>query len=728
MSAIETQSKLDSIVALLKQGSALAAEHEALKLVKQLSDNAQGWFLLGVSRHMQRRSAQALEAFDRTLHLAPDHLQALQASAAIFFETGQHQEMLAACEKAAVLAPHDASALANLGTALHRLGRSEQALDYFNHALALDPRHINALLNKGALLVKLERLDEALAHNQFFLSTYPTLPEACYNLADTQLLLHAYESALETSNAGLDHAPRHAGLHMKRGIALACLSRFPLAQEALARAQGLDPGILSELLPKLEREQSSSDIRRFADPAFLTTSLYLAANLKAQDDCDWTRRDAFLELLQHFIEEGLPHGAPLCDKRLAQPLLSMPLSPEIRLKAMKQISCRVEETALAHNIPSFRYSPRDAGRIRIGYVSPDFRDHSVGQLSKPLYRLHDRMRFEIHCYSLRSEPDDPVQQQIATACDHWHDLSALDAIAAARRIHADGIDILVDLAGYTRDANLDFFALRPAPVQTHFLGYPGTLGTSFLDYVIADKAVCPETYRPYVAEKLMLLSDAYCPYDTDTPNAPTSLTRKDAGLPESAFVFCCFNASYKIDPTIFAVWLNLLQRIPGSVLWLVAPHSLAKNNLWREAERQGIHRSRVIFAPYATREHYLARLQLADLFLDTRWHNAHTIAADALWQGLPVLTCSGEHWSSRLGASLLQAAGMPELITHTLEEYETLAFELASNRERLGEIRKKLIASRSFALLFSPEKTVRNLEQAYDTMWRRWLEQSGTDG
>lgn len=724
----EPQPKFDEIVDLLQRGAATAAETKVTECLESFPANAHAWFLLGVSRHMQRRHDDALQAFNQALVLAPNHLQALQAKATIFSETGRLKEMLEACEQAVALAPNNASTLANLGTALQKLDRFEDALHYLDRALIIDPSYINALLNKGIVLVKQQKLEEALAHNKTFVATRPEFPTAYYNLADTELLMHEYQQALETCDTGLSRTPRHAGLHMKRGIALACLNQFAQSEEALAQAQKLSPGILSELLPALEGTPVPDDIERFAEPAFLASSLFLAANLKAQDDCEWRHRDNFLRVLQDFIEKGLPHTGLLQDKRLAQPLLSMPLSPQARLTAMQNISLRVLESAHAHKLPPFIHTSRLSGRIRIGYVSPDFRSHSVSYLSKPLYRLHDRSRFEIHCYSLRDACEDPIQQEIRATCDHWHDISTLDAVAAAQRIHADGIDILVDLAGYTRDTNLELFALRPAPVQTHFLGYPGTPGTSFLDYVIADEVVCPETYQPYVAEKLMLLPDAYCPYDPDTPNAPTSLTRKDVGLPESAFVFCCFNASYKIDPTIFSAWLRLLQRMPGSVLWLVTQHTQVRNNLWREAERQGVHRGRLIFAPHASREHYLARLQLADLFLDTRWHNAHTIAADALWQGLPVLTCSGEHWSSRLGASLLQAVGMPELITDTLEEYEALALEIASNRERLTEIRKKLIASRSSAPLFSPEKTVRNLEQAYETMWRRWLEQSGAGG
>jgi protein O-GlcNAc transferase len=715
----------EKIVNLLQQGNAVVAEQEALQCVQLFPKSAHGWFLLGVARHQSHRHADALHAFDRALALDPEHLQALQAQAAIFFETGRLQESLAICERVVALSPHDASALANLGTALLKLGRLDEALHHFDRALARDPKHANAWLNRGAVLTRLERPEEALTNNLALLAAHPRWPEAWFNLADAQLVLHRYEEALESCDKGIAIDPRHAGLHLKRGIALTCLAQFQRAQEALAAARALAPGILSQVLPDEARNLTPAEREHCMQPSYLATSLFLAAHLKAQEDCEWSRREAFLEKLTQFLAGKTPHGDPLHDMRLAQPLLSMQLPPAVKLQAVRQISSHVEENVRNRGLLPFTHAKRSPARLRIGYVSPDFRTHSVGNLSKPLYRLHDRTRFEVHCYSLRDAPEDKTQQAIAATCDHWVNLSSADTATAAQRIYADGIDILIDLAGHTRDAGLELFALRPAPVQVHYLGYPGTLGASFLDYIVADETVCPVEYLPFVAEQAILLDGTYCPFDTETPLSPLTLTRREAGLPENGIVFCCFNAAYKIEPTIFGIWLQLLRQIPGSVLWLVHQRPIERSNLLRAAECAGIASDRLVFSHYMSRERYLSSFRLADLFLDTRWHNAHTIAADALWQGLPVLTCTGPHWSSRLGASLLRAVGLPELITHTLEEYEALALALASDPARLAEIRGKLIASRRSAPLFSPEKTVRNLEQAYETMWRRWLEHSG---
>ena len=707
--------RLNKIVGLLTRDEASAAEKQAQHCTMFFPDAPEGWFLLGAARHRLGRHADALSAFERALALNPNHLQALQATAAVFFDIGRWEEMLTVCEHAAALAPADATVAANRGTALEKLDRLDEALLQFDRALALDSRQLNAMLNRGALLLRMRRMEDALANNRRLAEAYPSFAEAHYNLADVLLTLHRYEEALAACEAGLAVAPSYARLRLKRAVALACLCQFAEAQADLAQAQILEPGLLSELIPATEKLPAA------VDPYANAELIYLEANIKAQQDCHWERRDEFLTMLERFIEQSPPSGITLHDKKLALPLLSMPLAPKVRLKAMLQISEFVQDTAWLYGIPPFKHQAKNRECIRVGYVSPDFRDHSVVQLSMPLYRLHDRTRFEIHCYSLKKDAHDPVQQEIAASCDHWHDVAHLNAMTIAQKIHTDGIDILIDLAGYTQESRPEVFALRPAPVQIHYLGYPGTMGADFMDYAIADQIVCPPGDEQFVTEELVLLPGTYCPYDTTTPNLPTSMTRQEAGLPEHGIVFCCFSASYKVEPTAFALWLQLLRQIPGSVLWLVSRQANVMANLQREAERQGIDSNRLVFAPHLPREQHLQRFQLADIFLDTRWHNAHTMAADALWQGLPVLTCSGPHWSSRLAASLLHAVGLPELIATSLEACETLALDLATNRERLAGIKEKLVLARDSAPLFSPETTVRNLEEVYEKVWNRWL-------
>jgi protein O-GlcNAc transferase len=711
MAEHDMRDRLDKIVGLLTRGEATAAEKEAQRCVRLFAQAPEPWFLLGAAQHMQRRHAEALAAFDRTLALSPTHMQALQARAAVLYETARWPEMLSACEQAVALYPGNVSITANLGTALEKLDRLDEALQKFDEALAIDPNHLNALLNRGALLLRLQRLDEALANNRRLVASHPAFADGHYNLADVLLSLHQYAEALAASEAGLAVAPRHARLQLKRAVALASLGRFAEAQAALAEAQILEPGLLAELLPDIARLPAS------VDPYANAELIYLEAGIKAQYDCNWQRRDEFLASLTDFIATQPPSSIALHEQKLALPLLSMPLNPKLRLKAMRQISEYVQDSAWLYGLPPFRHAPRQRDRIRIGYVSPDFRDHSVGHLSRPLYRLHDRSRFEIHCYSLVRDDEDPVQREIAGSCDHWHDVSPLSAAAIAQQIYADSIDILIDLAGYTKDARPEMFALRPAPVQAHYLGYPGTMGAEFIDYAIADAVVCPAGEEHLVAEKLIRLPGAYSPYDPATPHASTTLTRSDFGLPEDGLVFCCFSASYKIEPTTFGIWLELLRQVPDSVLWLVPMQAHDLANLRHEAERADIAGERLIAASRLERGQHLQRFQLADLFLDTRWHNAHTMAADALWQGLPVLTCAGPHWSSRLAASLLHAVGMPELITHTLEEYAALALRLANDREQLAALHNKLMDAHAGAPLFAPETTVRHLEDAYQAMW-----------
>lgn len=708
----DIQEQLDHIVRLLTQGDAASAEKLASRCTSSHPESPDAWFLLGASKHLLLDYGEALAAFDRAQSLHPAHLQSLRAKATVLSQLGRTDEALSICERAAQIAPHDADITANLGTALEAANRLEEALWQFDRALALDPHHIVAILNRGALLLRMQRLHEALDNNRKFIELHPGFADAYFNLSEVLFALHRHEEALAVCDSGLSVMPRHARLHLNRGIALAALKRFQESQAEIAQAQMLDP----ELCSGQGKENAAA-----TDRSVNAEIIYLQANNNAQRDCHWENLPQYLETLEQFVAQATPSGIVLHDKALALPLLSLALTPENRLRIMRQISEYVQDTAWLYGVPPFRHMRRSRGKIRIGYMSPDFRDHPVGHLTKQLYGLHNRQEFEIHGYALRLEENDAVQQTIASNCDVWHDLSRLDNPDAARKIYDDGIDILIDLAGYTQHSRPELLALRPAPVQAHYLGYPGTMGADFMDYAILDETVCPASGKPHLAESPVLLPGAYCPYDTTTPNAPTEYSRVNFGLPEQGFVFCCFSATYKVEPTMFAVWLRLLQQVPGSVLWFASRATLDIVNLRREAARQGIAPARLVGAPHIPRNAHLQRFQLADLFLDTRWHNAHTMAADALWQGLPVLTCAGEHWSSRLAASLLTAADLPELITHSLEEYESKAVALASRPSELAKLKTELAITRDSSALFSPRKTVCSLEQAYRIMWDKWL-------
>jgi protein O-GlcNAc transferase len=342
-------------------------------------------------------------------------------------------------------------------------------------------------------------------------------------------------------------------------------------------------------------------------------------------------------------------------------------------------------------------------------------------LMAQIFELHDRNHFRISAYSYGPNDGSVMRKRLEKAFDQFIDIRALSDEAAAKRIYEDGIDILVDLTGYTQHGRSAILALRPAPIQVNYLGYPGTMGAGFVDYLIADQFIIPPEQQEHYTEKVVWLPDCYMPRDISCRRLAAP-RRKDCGLPDEGFVFCSFNLPYKITPDMFDIWCRLLKAVPGSVLWLPSSNPNAETNLSREAESRGVAPERIIRAPRMNlAEEHLARIQCADLFLDTTPYNAHTTCSDALWMGLPVITCVGKTFPSRVAGSLLTALGVPELITYSLEDYYTLALDLATDRRKYENIRNKIIANRESAPLFDSTKFTRHLEQAYRQMWDEYV-------
>jgi predicted O-linked N-acetylglucosamine transferase (SPINDLY family) len=360
-------------------------------------------------------------------------------------------------------------------------------------------------------------------------------------------------------------------------------------------------------------------------------------------------------------------------------------------------------------------------KLRIGYLSGDFRLHPLAFLISELIELHDRSRFEVFAYSYAIDDHTAERKRLERAFDQFVDIRPISQQEAAKRIHADAIDILVDLTGFTQGSRSGIVALRPAPIKVSWLGFPGTMGgfegAPFFDYLISDAFITPPEQADCYAEQLVLMPDCYQPNDRKRP-VGLSPTRAESGLPEQGFVFCCFNQTFKIMPQVYDIWMNILNSVPGSVLWFLECNRWAKENLRCEAQLRGVNPDRLIFAPRVPVDQHLARHVLADLFLDTLPYNAHTTTSDALWMGLPVLTCAGETFASRVAASLLRAANLPQLITHTLQDYEARAITLVSNPAELATIRQKLITDKQYLPLFDAQRFARHLERAYQAMWQ----------
>ena len=353
-------------------------------------------------------------------------------------------------------------------------------------------------------------------------------------------------------------------------------------------------------------------------------------------------------------------------------------------------------------------------KIRIAYLSADFHNHPVAYLIAELFELHDRARFEVIGVSYGRAPKDEMKRRIAESVDCFIELPDKSDLEIAEIVRENEIDIAIDLGGHTDSSRLGIFAYRPAPIQLHYLGYSGTTGAGFIDYLIADSVVIPDEFRPFYTEKIIRLPGAFQVNDRTRKIAACQGSRVDHGLPAEGFVFCCFNNNWKITPDLFDVWMRVLQHVEDSVLWLFRDNDAAENNLRKEAALRGVDSSRLIFAKKVSLDQHLARHQYADLFLDTFYYNAHTTASDALWTGLPVLTKLGQTFASRAAASLLNAIGLPELIVRTQNDYESLAIELAMNPEKLHLLKKKLVANRLSEPLFDTPRYVKNLELAFE--------------
>jgi predicted O-linked N-acetylglucosamine transferase (SPINDLY family) len=437
----------------------------------------------------------------------------------------------------------------------------------------------------------------------------------------------------------------------------------------------------------------------------------IAAQLLAcrQQLCDWRA----LESLSRTVLEELKRGAPVPPMGL----LALPEAGpnEQRLCARAWAARRLEAIARANPAPAYR--ARQGTKPRIGYLSADFHEHATAYLAAELFELHDRRRFETFAYSYGPDDSSPMRRRLVAAFDRFHDVQALSAEAIADRIRADGIDLLVDLKGYTGMARPEILAYRPAPVQAQFLGYPGTMGTRLVDYLIADRFVVPEEERDFYDEEIVYLPRCYQPNDRRRAVGPAP-SRAGVGLPERGFVFCSFNQTYKLTPEVFDIWMRLLGAVQGSVLWLLESNPWAPANLRREAEARGVDARRLVFAPKLPLREHLGRLQLADLVLDNWPYNGHTTASDALWAGVPVLTLPGRTFASRVAGSLLGAMELPELIAANARDYGERATALATNLAALPALRSKVARQRDASPLFETSGFTRDLESAYEWMLR----------
>lgn len=658
------------------------------KLLSIQSDNDEVLCRLGNIFRAQGDLEEAQVYYNKALARNPDNPDAHNNLGAVFQDHGNLDKAEACYRKAFALRTDFAEAYSNLGNIFTAKANPEEAITYYQQALVLKPDSAEVYNNLAVAFKNNKNLNESVVYYRKALALKPDFPDAYNNLAAALIDQGELGEAISCYQQALLLKPAFFAIHTNLGIVYQRQGKYDQAIACYRQA--------------LE-----------CDPALHETRMNLVHLL--QHTCEWTNAESLSDEVRRAVREvssastrriapfgflALSHSTPQEQKICASNWMQDICQPLMPVKKQMQ----------------FEFKRESKRKINLAYLSADFREHAVAHLMAQIFELHDRKRFRISAYSYGVNDSSRMRTRLENAFDEFVDMRNLSDENAAKKIYDNDIDILVDLTGHTRDSRSAILFLRPAPIQVNFLGFPGTLGADFVDYLIADQFIIPLEQQGNYAEKVVYLPDCYMPRDMSCSRLAEP-SRTSCGLPEEGFVFCSFNQAYKITPEIFDVWCRLLRTVPGSVLWL--SHSpYAESNLRREAESRGVAWERVIMAPRTKlAEEHLARLQCADLFLDTTPYNAHTTCSDALWMGLPVVTCVGETFSSRVAGSLLTALGVPELITYNLDDYYAVALELASNKGKYEHIRNKILANRDSAPLFDSKKFTRNLEKVYLQMW-----------
>lgn len=679
-------------------------------------------------RNSQFSDAEAL--YQQVIVLQPNHADAHHMLGLVCYQTNRISEAVQHISKALSIAPRHLDYLNNLGLALRADKQPEAALKHFQQAILLQPKDLDVQLNLANTLLELQRFEEAASYYRRVLKAQNredirnALAHCLSNLGNQAHAAAQYAKAESCFMEAISINAADAAFYYNLGNAQRELGKSAEAAKQYQKAIQYAPNDADAYnnLGNVQRELGMLDlaIASYEQALKINPQLYHAkVHLihQKQHICDWDSLESDIQQVREWVNtQPQAQISPFA-------FLAMPGTTAEEQKQCADNWVKNRYAELIQQGYGLNFSKSDShGKMRIGYLSADFRLHPLAFLISELIELHDRAEFEIHAFSYGVNDKSSARNRLEKAVDHFHDIRNLSDIDAAKKIHACEIDILVDLTGFTQTSRSGIAALRPAPVNVNWLGFPGTMGSfdnqPLFDYILTDNFICPATHANYYAESLAALPDSYQPNDRKRP-VGTTPSREASGLPDNAFVFCCFNQTFKITPDIFAVWMRLLNAVPESVLWLLECNKWAKQNLLQQAAKSGISLDKIIFAPRVTIADHLARHAHADLFLDTLPYNAHTTCSDALWMGLPVLTCAGETFASRVAGSLLMAADLPELITYNLQDYEAKALQLACNQTGLKKISAHLSATKASSRLFDTERFTKSLEEAYQVMWKQ---------
>lgn len=690
---------------------------QAIKLAPNLPE---AWYNQGVAFSGLGKRSAAMNAFEKTRIYALNSAETQNSVGLQLIYLGAYREAEQCFKRALALMPEYAFAHSNLGKLRERQKRYKDAEASCRKAIEFQPDLAPLYTNLGAILNLQKEYEAAEVVIQRAIELDANSPEAWSNLGSALYGLKRYEAVETASRRAIELNAKSPEAWSNLGSALYRLKRYEAAEAASRRAIELDTNSpeawsnLGSALYGLTHYEAAAEcfgkvLTLNAEAEFLLGDL-LYAKMKI---CDWRSFADDVCLIVQNINEGFKAALPFKALVITTDLAVQRKAAEIWVKA----NC--PERSDLGPIPK----RNRRSKIRVGYYSADYHNHATSYLMAELFERHSNDNFELIGFSFGPDKDDEMRKRVVAAFDQFIDVRGEDGKAIAKLSREMEIDIAIDLKGYTEDCRTEIFSYRAAPIQVNYLGYPGTMGADYIDYMIADNTLVPVENQNHYTEKIVYLPHSYQINDSKRKISDRKFTREEMGLPPAGFIFCCFNNNYKITPTTFNSWMRILKQVGNSVLWLFEDNQTAADNLRKEAALQGIDSARLVFAKHMTLDEHLARHRLADLFLDTLPYNAHTTASDALWAGLPVLTCIGEAFASRVAASLLNAIGLPELVTSTQADYEALAVELASRPERLAHIKQKLEQNKPAAPLFDTALFTRHIETAYATMYQRY--QSG---
>lgn len=653
----------------------------------------EAWHLLGILSWDQGEYGQAVDHLKQAISVEPNQPLHYNNLGVVLNDMKRHAEARAQLEKALAIAPEYIDAQCNLGLALFHLNLMSQATALFKNILSAKPEHTSALANLG--LVRLAQHDYAGAISlyQKAIAIDETHPQWHGNLGSAHAGLGDFERAAYCYKKSLDLAPLNLDFSISLAVALRSLGKYAASMNILEKILSSDPHHPEALV-----------------------NLVIAY----EQTCHWDRLDPLYDRLDRSTRQALTRG----DLPAEDPMLNIRRSNDLALnRAVSQAWSQTIKTSALRQAAPFTHSPRRRSddRITIGYLSHDFRDHPVAHQIFPLFRLHDRKRFKVIAFSTGPDDNSAYRKAITDHCDRFIDLSTCGMVDAAQTVCRQQVDILVDLMGHSHNNRMGILALRPAPLQVGYLGFLSTTGADFIDYLVADEVVIPSDHSDFYSEQMIRMPGCYQINHSGLIDPTSKSSRKDWNLPIEAFVFCCFNVAYKIDRTLFNTWMRILKKSPQSVLWLFGSNQMAIDHMRASAEASGIDPDRLVFAPKLPLKDHLRRLPLADLALDTLRYNGGATTANALSVGLPVLTAIGNHWVSRMSASHLSAAGLPQLVAADPAAYENKAIALAQNPQQLVNLRRQLSRHIKSCPLFDPGAFVRALERGYETIWGRYL-------